>query len=1444
MPNVDELFAIRKGLDEICRVPDKIISVYTLEQHIWADTVETSNKTSRAQRFPALQTVEEFQINPVRSFLNDILRLMAAPYRPERRDEQIGQGYWIQAEFGSGKSHLLCFLAALALGDEDIWELVRQKETKAGRGRRESLYQFWEEGLKAKSNNGKKGIFVIAKTLVGTGGGTVGKADDTQRLANYILDAAREQLLLELGKNISLYPVEILADRFMSEDYVRYRDDLKKFLRDRRFFEEDELEDVDDFIRELQSNKAPEYKRSCGDKLWRFYDEYLKMRPLLETETEDVLKHMVESIMAEGYSGVLLILDEVSLFMKNRNEEQRVDDEQTLVVLSNRLAKVHNLPIWTVCAAQQAIESKMGVKNIIANDRLKLVLLLSEDDNGYYDIVLARVREIIDPEAINNYYLYYKRGFTWPASIGEEQFRHFFPFHKPALEVLRAITGELTTARSAIHFMHQTLKHLVKVKGDYLISLWQLFDETVNYEEDPSGVNAGLASIKTRREMDYKAYEACKRQVDGQPKGSLKVYRDRAIKTLQTLFLYHIARMRQQGITPEEIANSVLIERSRDANPQENIDHYQSIAESLRKELRQVVESLDESNTPRYRFDPVFTGIDPRQEFEKARNEAESNEKMLQEAWDFLLGLSKWPVRTRQMTIDLANETTSLFSGIAATMTSYAKDQALEVEWQRRMITGTIGMRDLVRLGAEPLSLPQLRSDETDYDFAVYVSTRPVSSAHIERLLKARNDPRIILWTPASFNEDERHRLYELAAYQKLIRDCEGKDSEDAVTIIHWVANSLQTEIGKIVRAVNSAYARGRIDSLEMKSMEFHVAGDIKGILTPIISQVLSTVYESRDIKFDHPFTFRKEDAVKVINGIVKTGEIPRHAKPTGDVSAAQNFGYALGIMKKGTEYKLDVSDNRFVQDMYAFIDQKLVNEGQTMGIETLYKNFMGISTPKSYGFTRRIVQLYLLCLVQTGKIRIALNARAGLPFSYIDYQTIKEIDFSARVLDALTEVQKMEQPKNWETFRPFAEALLGKAIPQTHDDTIIAPYRIELRKLFSEEKEQASRTLNNASKLFGDLQSPNPYEMELQQFESFFKTVDAENIDDVLYRLAEVFDYSAFETGTVAEVDVDDLKQRVRHYRDVQQFLTYDTELRTAYQYCTHQLPDSRDLSTALKIQQVLAEKLRHLQPYIDSEVKLRTELIGSTRSGASELQTLHALIAEYKLIYLSLHNNVLSELESRRAAIQSLLNSSELAALKVLESISALQPSISITIEDALKKHMNSIFTCPSPSRASVESQLEREPVHQCGLSFENYNDLLQRAAQAEEEAQGFFNDAIEHKMEVFLNPAIQERLKQGAADPNIAALLNYKTVDEVRQYLVEKSQADLGIAETINRYLKEIVVKKVRIADFKPTISIVEKEQIVDIALEFQAFLEQQLESVLGDESADKLPMLQVE
>ncbi len=402
----------------------------------------------------------------------------------------------------------------------------------------------------------------------------------------------------------------------------------------------------------------------------------------------------------------------------------------------------------------------------------------------------------------------------------------------------------------------------------------------------------------------------------------------------------------------------------------------------------------------------------------------------------------------------------------------------------------------------------------------------------------------------------------------------------------------------------------------------------------------------------------------------------------------------------------------------------------------------------------------------------------------------------------------------------------------------------MELRILFSKEKEETSRIASNASKLFGDLHASNPYEKVLKQCERFFQAADIENIDDVLYQLKEVFGYSAFDTGLAEEADIHDLKQRMKHYREVQQFLTYGTELRTAYQYCTHHLPDSRDLAATLKIQQELSEKLQHLQPYIDSEVKLRTELIGSTPHRDSEAYTLQALIADYKIVYITLHNNVLSELENHRMALQGLLGGTELAALKILENISALQPAVSDTIEGRLKKLLEEIFTCPSPSQNSIEAGLEREPVHICGLSFENYNDFLQKAEQAEEEGKRLFNEAIEHKMEIFLNPAIQERLRQGQDKPAIAALLQCCTVGDLWACLTGQGQETLSIVEEINHYLKRIVVKKVRIADFKPPTTTIEKEQIVDVAIAFQAFLEEQLQGIAADSAADTLPMLQVE
>ncbi|HOV83110.1 MAG TPA: hypothetical protein PLQ01_10615, partial [Methanothrix sp.] len=98
IPAKSDILTYRESLDKICKIPDKIISVYTLEQHVWAGG--HLDPEAFSQRRPELKTIQEFQIDPVRHFLNDIFRKMAAPYRPDQVGDPVGQGYWIQAEFG------------------------------------------------------------------------------------------------------------------------------------------------------------------------------------------------------------------------------------------------------------------------------------------------------------------------------------------------------------------------------------------------------------------------------------------------------------------------------------------------------------------------------------------------------------------------------------------------------------------------------------------------------------------------------------------------------------------------------------------------------------------------------------------------------------------------------------------------------------------------------------------------------------------------------------------------------------------------------------------------------------------------------------------------------------------------------------------------------------------------------------------------------------------------------------------------------------------------------------------------------------------------------------------------------------------------------------------------------------------------------------------------
>jgi hypothetical protein len=372
--------------------------------------------------------------------------------------------------------------------------------------------------------------------------------------------------------------------------------------------------------------------------------------------------------------------------------------------------------------------------------------------------------------------------------------------------------------------------------------------------------------------------------------------------------------------------------------------------------------------------------------------------------------------------MDLARSTKSIFRGIAP-----AEQKDVEVEWHGRTIKGRVYMRDLLDAATKnPPPLQQINTADTDHDFAVFISNRPCGD-RVNELAKKVNDPRTLFWTPAQWTSQEKDRLLDFAACRELIKDYQGKDTEEAKDVVQWVANRLRDEIGSIAKIVADSFGRGQISAADHSSMTFTCQGEMLAILTPLVGQVLDGVYGSKKIEFDAPAPFNDAEAIKVINGVVKTGDIPKGTKPNQFTSAADNYGYALGVMKKDGSKRLNTNGNEFVEDLDEWIETQTGQGNQQISVETVCKNFTGLGGPndKNYGLSRRMIDIYLLCLVREGKLRILLSGKGAATAEYIDYTNIADLTFNAALLNAMTKVQRLKAPEGWPVLAPYAAILL-----------------------------------------------------------------------------------------------------------------------------------------------------------------------------------------------------------------------------------------------------------------------------------------------------------------------------------------------------------------------------------------------------------------------------------
>jgi len=432
-----------------------------------------------------------------------------------------GQGFWVQAEYGAGKTHFLATLACLLAGDDALWEQVRDDVIRPYRAR-----------LRATR------LFPVVVSLRGeaeTG------AVDTRPLFDVVeqgLDRSLEERGLRDAVRLTL--ADDLLDWFAGQPEGT-RGDIETYVQ-------------------RQAGQSPDALRQVeGDAaltpLLRAYCDEHDIRPQVASTVKARLHHVYGQLTSPdlpggAYGGLLFVIDEYEGWEKSRprGSPQQARDEDLLETMAFVLPRGEGLRIFALVASQTEVPAKLRGEH--GGDRFINVPLLAGAERDYDLIVSRRVREL-EPERlpeVDEYYHYYAQQFDFARDLSEAQFRDVFPFQLRCFDVVRPITArDLPTARSGILIFWQVLHQPQLLGRDTLIRVADLLES--------EHLRVCLNTTTYRPAFD--AYRVAHEGLEslGLELADLKLAQD----VLATLFLWHLAHLeRPRPLSLEALAQATL----------------------------------------------------------------------------------------------------------------------------------------------------------------------------------------------------------------------------------------------------------------------------------------------------------------------------------------------------------------------------------------------------------------------------------------------------------------------------------------------------------------------------------------------------------------------------------------------------------------------------------------------------------------------------------------------------------------------------------------------------------------------------------------------------------------------------------------------------------------------------------------------------------------------
>ncbi len=358
-----------------------------------------------------------------------------------------GQAFWVQAEYGAGKTHFLVTLAALLAdtGDDSRWQFVQDGEIRQ-----------MQQRLRQTR------LFPVVLSLRGQG------AADSY-LGRSLLD-----VLLEEGFQ------RAIADAGLANQVqVTSAEDILNWL-EKKAGPAIQV-DADAFVRKRTGQSTAEYRNNEGvtatADLLREYFASVGIKPELAVGVKDRLAHIYRQLTDSSgphYDGLLVVIDEYEGWEKNHNTPEELSRDADLLETLGFLLPIDlGYQIYTIVASQSAVPAKLQGSQ--AGDRFINIPLLAQSNERDYDIIISHRARALDlnrtPE-IKDHYDYYRQHFDFAQHLSEVEFRDIFPFQPRCFETIRRITArDLPTARSGLLVFWQVVNESDLLERSRLIRL-------------------------------------------------------------------------------------------------------------------------------------------------------------------------------------------------------------------------------------------------------------------------------------------------------------------------------------------------------------------------------------------------------------------------------------------------------------------------------------------------------------------------------------------------------------------------------------------------------------------------------------------------------------------------------------------------------------------------------------------------------------------------------------------------------------------------------------------------------------------------------------------------------------------------------------------------------------------------------------------------------------